>query len=51
LEEARKKGRQLSPESLDWLSFGLYITHVRQQVWPPNGVGTIYRWRWQVELL
>src|SRR6266481_2537227 len=26
LEEARKKGRQLSPEYLDWLSFGLYIT-------------------------
>ena len=50
LEEARKQGRQLSPESLDWLSFGLYITHVRPQVWPPNGVGTIYRWRWHVEL-
>jgi len=50
LEEARKQGRQLSPESLDWLSFGLYITHVSPQVWPPNGVGTIYRWRWHVEL-
>ncbi len=50
LEEARKKGRQLSPEYLDWLSFGLYITNVSQQVWPPKVVGTIYRLRWQVEL-
>jgi hypothetical protein len=50
LEEARKQGRQLSPEYLDWLSFGLYITNVSQQVWPPKVVGTIYRLRWQVEL-
>jgi hypothetical protein len=50
LEEARKKGRKLSPEYLDWLSFGLYITNVTQQVWPPKVVGTVYRLRWQVEL-
>jgi hypothetical protein len=50
LEEARKKGRKLSQEYLDWLSFGLYITNVTQQVWPPKVVGTVYRLRWQVEL-
>ncbi len=50
LEEARKKGRELSQEYLEWLSFGLYITNVSQQVWPPKVVGTVYRLRWQVEL-
>ena len=50
LEEARKKGRELSQEYLDWLSFGFYITNVSEQVWPPKVVGTVYRLRWQVEL-
>jgi hypothetical protein len=50
LAEARKKGRELSPEYLDWLSFGFYITNVSLQVWPAKVVGTIYRLRWQVEL-
>ena len=50
LEEARKRGRELRQEYLDWLSFGFYITNVSQQVWPPKVVGTVYRLRWQVEL-
>lgn len=50
LEEARKKGRELSQEYLDWLSFGFYITNVSQQVWSSRVVGTVYRLRWQVEL-
>lgn len=50
LAEARKKGRELSQEYLDWLSFGFYITNVNQQVWPSRVVGTVYRLRWQVEL-
>jgi hypothetical protein len=50
LQEARKKGRELSQEYLDWLSFGFDITNVSQQVWPAKVVGTIYRLRWQVEL-
>lgn len=50
LEEARKKGRQLSQEYLDWLSFGFYVTNVSHQIWPAKVVGTVYRLRWQVEL-
>jgi len=50
-EEARKKGRMLTQEYLNWLAFGLYITNVSQQIWPSKVVGTIYRLRWQVELL
>ncbi len=49
-EEARKKGRMLTQEYLNWLAFGLYITNVSQQIWPSKVVGTIYRLRWQVEL-
>ena len=50
LAEARKKGRELSQEYLDWLSFGFYITNVSLQVWPAKVVGTVYRLRWQVEI-
>jgi hypothetical protein len=50
LEEARKKGRQLSQAYMEWRSFGFYIPNVSQQVWPPKMVGTVYRLRWQVEL-
>jgi len=50
LEEARKKGRTLTQEYLDWLAFGFYITNVPQQVWSSKVVGTVYRLRWQVEL-
>lgn len=49
-EEARKKGRMLTQEYLNWLAFGFYITNVSQQVWSSKVVGTVYRLRWQVEL-
>jgi hypothetical protein len=48
--EARKKGRTLTQESRNWLTFGFYITHVSQQMWPSKVVGTLYRLRWQVEV-
>ena len=48
--EARKKGRMLTQEYLNWLAFGWYITNVSQQVWASKVVGTVYRLRWQVEL-
>jgi hypothetical protein len=51
LQEARKRGRTLSQDYLDWLSFGFYITNVSEQVWPSKVVGTVYRLRWQVELI
>jgi len=49
LEEARKKGRVLTQEYLNWLAFGFYVTNVSQQVWSSKVVGTVYRLRWQVE--
>jgi len=33
LEEARKQGRTLTQEYLNWLTFGWYITNVTQEIW------------------
>jgi hypothetical protein len=51
LEEARKKGRTLTQEYLNWLTFGLYITNVTQEVWSAKVVRIVYGLRWQVELM
>jgi len=48
-EAARKKGRMLTQESRNWRVFGLYITHVRPQMWPSKVGGTLSRLRWHVE--
>jgi hypothetical protein len=50
-ETARKKGRLPTQASLHWLQYGWYITNVRATVWTAEVVATVYRIRWQVELL
>ena len=50
LEEARQKGRTLSQDYLHWLTFGLYITNVPQEVLSVKVVRMVYGLRWQVEL-
>jgi len=51
LEEARKKGRTLTQEYLNWLTFGLYITNVTPEVWSAKLGRIVYGLRWQVELM
>jgi hypothetical protein len=51
LEEARKKGRTLTQEYLNWLAFGFYITNVTREVLPGKVVRIVYSLRWQVELM
>jgi hypothetical protein len=51
LEEARKKGRTLTQEYLHWLTFGLYITNVTQEIWSAKVGRIVYSLRWQVELM
>jgi hypothetical protein len=48
---AKKQGRTLSQKSLTLLNFSIFITNVSGKIWPPEVVGTIYRIRWQIELL
>jgi hypothetical protein len=50
-ETARKKGRTPTHAYLHWLQYGWYITNVGATVWPAEVVATVYRIRWQVELL
>ncbi len=51
LEDARKKGRTLTQDYLNWLTFGWYITNVTQEVWSAKVVRIVYGLRWQVELM
>ncbi len=48
---AKKKGRQLSEDHKQWLRFTLFVTNVSREVWSPDVIGTIYRIRWQIELM
>jgi DDE family transposase len=50
-ETARKKGRTPTQASLHWLQYGWYITNVGATVWAAEVVATVYRIRWQIELL
>lgn len=48
---AKKQGRTLTKKSLTLLDFSIFITNVPKVIWPAEVVGTIYRLRWQIELL
>jgi IS4 transposase len=50
-KEAKKKCRGVSKEYLALQEFSIYITNVPPEVWPKEIVGTIYRIRWQIELV
>jgi hypothetical protein len=50
-ETARKKGRTPTHAYLHWLQYGWYITNVAAVVWAAEVVATVYRIRWQIELL
>lgn len=48
---AQKKGISLTREYLEWLDYSFYITNVGRETWSAEIVGTIYRIRWQIELI
>ena len=48
---AQKKGRKPSDEYLSWITFTFYVTNVESEIWTHKVVGTIYRLRWQIELI
>jgi hypothetical protein len=50
-ETARKKGRTPPQAYLHGLQFGCYITNVRPEIWAAAVGATVYRSRWQIDLL
>lgn len=51
LKECQKKKRKPSEEYIQRLSFTIFITNVPLTIWSAQIIGTIYRLRWQVELI
>jgi hypothetical protein len=50
-QAARKKSRKPTDEYLSWLRFSFYVTNVPLSIWATEVIGTIYRLRWQIELI
>lgn len=48
---AKKQGRTLRKATLKLLGFTVFITNVPQEIWKAEVIGTIYRVRWQIELI
>lgn len=48
---AKKQGRTLREKTLRQMNFTTFITNVSREIWKPEVIGTIYRIRWQIELI
>jgi len=48
---AKKEGRKLREKTLRFMDYNLFITNVPAEVWNAGVIGTIYRIRWQIELM
>ena len=48
---AKKRGYTPSQAHLTLLAWNLFVTNVPVTVWPPQTVGIVYSFRWQVELV
>ena len=51
IKAAKRKGRSISLSYLKFLKYTFFITNVPVTLWPMDAVGTVYRLRWQVELV
>jgi hypothetical protein len=51
IKAAKRKGRGISLSYLKFLKYTFFITNVPATLWPKEAVGTVYRLRWQVELV
>jgi len=48
---AKKQGRTLREKTLRQMNFTIFITNVTKEIWKTEVIGTIYRIRWQIELI
>jgi hypothetical protein len=51
IKAAKRKGRSISLSYLKFLKYTFFITNVPATLWSMEAVGTVYRLRWQVELV
>jgi hypothetical protein len=50
LKDARKRGKQPDPRSLEAAKYILLLTSLPADAFPPSDILAIYRFRWQIEL-
>ena len=50
-KSAQKKGLTPTKDYMAWLGFSFFITNVPDDIWTVEIPGTIYRIRWQIELI
>lgn len=50
LKDAKKRGKQVDPRSLDAANYILLLTSLPPAAFPPADILTLYRFRWQIEL-
>src|ERR1700687_5315107 len=50
LKDARKRGKQPDPRSLEAAKYILLLTSLPAAVFPPADILALYRFRWQIEL-
>lgn len=50
LKDARKRGKQPDPRSLEAAKYILLLTSLPAKTFPPAEILTLYRFRWQIEL-
>lgn len=51
LQDASKKGRKVRPETLEYAEYVIIFTTVNRHIFKKKEVLTLYRGRWQVELV
>jgi hypothetical protein len=50
LKDAKKRGKQPDPRSLEAAKYILLLTSLPADAFPPTDILTLYRFRWQIEL-
>jgi hypothetical protein len=50
LKDAKKRGKQPDPRSLEAAKYILLLTSLPADAFPPSDILTLYRFRWQIEL-
>ena len=50
LKDAKKRGKQPDPRSLEAAKYILLLTSLPADTFPPTDILTLYRFRWQIEL-